>query len=414
MRTLSRRVWLLLGFAMLLAVFLLYLNSRRPSARVAVVQATRETFRSSISSNGKVEPISPYSLRAKFDGFVDRVIAAEGKNVKKGDLLLTLDAGAIRAQLDQARAQLAAQQDDLRAARAGGRADQSAKLSADLRSAEAERNLTQRQQETLTKLLGQNAATTEELEKNRAALERAEAALDQARKAKQEFEHQVSFDRDRFDLLVEHSRAVVDDLQAKAESARVVAPASGTLYSFPVHAGDFVHTGDLLAAIADLKELRVRAYIDEPELGQLKAGQTVVVTWDALPGRIWSGKTETLPRQVVALGTRNVGELLCTIANQGMELIPNTTVDVRIEINEKADALVVPRGAVQIDGLHRYVYRFDGRRLHRTEIRVGLSNATQFEVLSGLDNGDTLALPGDATLRDNMAVRLAIPESESE
>jgi HlyD family secretion protein len=414
MRTLSRRVWLLLGLAMVLVVVLLYLNSRRPSARVAVVQASRETFRSSISSNGKVEPIMPYSLRAKFDGFVDRVIAAEGKNVKKGDLLLTMDDRDIRAQLDQARAQLAAQEDDLRAARAGGRPDQAAKLGADLKSAEVERNLVQRQQETLTKLAAQNAATAEELEKNRAALERADAALDQARKAKQEFEHQVSLARDRLELLVAHSKTQVNNLEDKANSARVAAPGSGTLYSLPVHGGDFMHTGDLLAAIADLHEVRVRAFIDEPELGQLMAGQTVIVTWDALPGRTWTGKTEILPRQVVALGTRNVGELVCTIANQGMELIPNTTVDVRIEINERADALVVPRGAVQIDGAHRYVYRLDGGRLHRTEIRVGLSNATQFEVLSGITVGDTLALPGDTPLRNNMAVRVAIPESESE
>ena len=141
MRTLSRRVWLLLGFAILLVVFLLYLNSRRPSARVAVVQASHQTFRSSISSNGKVEPITPYSLRAKFDGFVDRVIAVEGKTVKKGDLLATLNDRDIRSQLDQARAQLASEEDDLRAARAGGRADQTAQLGADLRSAEAQRNL---------------------------------------------------------------------------------------------------------------------------------------------------------------------------------------------------------------------------------------------------------------------------------
>jgi len=412
MRTLSRRVWLLLGFAMLLAVVLLYLNSRRPSARVAVVQATRETFRSSISSNGKVEPITTYSLRAKFDGFVERVVAAEGKNAKKGDLLLTLNDRDILAQLAQARAQLASQQDDLRAAQAGGRADQAAKLSADLKSAVADQNLLQRQQESLTKLAAQNAATADEVEKNHAELERADAAVDQARKAKQEFEHQVTQDRERLELLVEHSQALVNDLQDKADSARVAAPASGTLYSLPVHAGDFVHTGDLLADVADLHDVRVRAYVDEPELGQLKPGQTVVVTWDALPGRMWIGKTDVLPRQVVALGTRNVGELLCTIANQGMELIPNTTVDVRIEIDERADALVVPRGAVQIDGSHRYAYRFDGNRLHRTEIRVGLSNATEFEVLSGITEGDTLALPGDTPLRDNMAVRVANPESE--
>jgi HlyD family secretion protein len=412
MRTLSRRVWSLLGFAMLLAVVLLYLNSRRPSARVAVVQASRQTLSSSISSNGKVEPIVPYSLRAKFDGFVDRVIAVEGKNVKKGDLLATLDDRDVRAQLDQARAQLASQQDDLRAAEAGGRPDQAAKLAADLRSAEAERSLLQRQQEVLTKLAAQNAATGEEVAKNRAALEHAEGELDQARKAKQEFEHQVGLSKDRLNLLVEHSRALVSDLQFKEDSARVVAPESGTLYSLPVHARDFVHTGDLVANIADLRQVRVRAYIDEPELGQLKPGQTVVVTWDALPGQTWTGKTEILPRQVVALGTRNVGELLCTIANQGTELIPNTTVDVRIEINERADVMAVPRGAVQVDGTHRYVYRFDGSRLHRTEIRVGLANATQFEVLSGINEGDVLALPGDAPLRDNMAVRVASPDSE--
>ena len=174
-----------------------------------------------------------------------------------------------------------------------------------------------------------------------------------------------------------------------------------------------MHTGDLLAAIGDLHEVRVRAYIDEPELGQLKAGQTVIVTWDALPGRTWTGKTEILPRQVVALGTRNVGELVCTIANQGMELIPNTTVDVRIEINERADALVVPRGAVQIDGAHRYVYHLDGGRLQLRPVTYSWA-ARQFEVLSGITEGDTLALPGDTPLRNNMAVRVAIPESESE
>jgi HlyD family secretion protein len=412
MRTLSRRVWLLLGIALISAVGLLYLNSRRPSIRVAVVQATRETFRSSISSNGKVEPITPYSLRAKFDGFVQQVKASEGKAVQKGDLLLTLDDRDIRAQLAQARAQLALQQDDLRAAEQGGRPEQIAKLNADIKSAAAEQALLQRQQESLTKLASQNAATADEVEKNRAELERANAVVDQTRKAKQGFEHQNELDRSRLELMVEHSQAVVNDLQDKAESARLAAPARGTLYSLPVHAGDYVHTGDLLANIADLRNVRVRAYVDEPELGQLKPGQTVVVSWDALPGRTWLGKTDVLPRQVVALGTRNVGELLCRIENPGMELIPNTTVDVRIEIDERQDALVVPRGAVQIDGSHRYVYRFDGSRLHKAEIRVGLSNATEFEVLSGINEGETLALPGDAPLRDNMAVRVANPDLE--
>jgi HlyD family secretion protein len=410
MRTLSRRVWLLVGLATLLIALLLYLNERRPAARVAVVQADRENLSSAVTSNGKVEPIAPYSLRAKFDGFVDRVIAVEGTNVKAGELLLTLDDRDMRAQLDQARAQLTSQQDDLRAAQAGGRADQAARLAADLRSAEVQRDLLDRQRQALAKLLAQKAATNEEVEKNHAALEQANAQVEQAHKARQEFDHQAELDRSRLALLVSHSQALVNDLQDKVSSARVVAPASGTLYSLPVHARDFVHTGELLAEVADLRKIRVRAYIDEPELGALRPRQMVVVTWNALPGRTWTGKTEILPRQVVARGNRNVGELLCSISNEGMELIPNTTIDVRIETSQRESVLVVPRGAVQIEGNRYYVYRLDGGRLRRTEIKAGLSNATHFEVLSGMQEGDTLALPGDVPLKDNMVVRVVNPQ----
>jgi multidrug efflux pump subunit AcrA (membrane-fusion protein) len=190
----------------------------------------------------------------------------------------------------------------------------------------------------------------------------------------------------------------------------VVAPATGTLYSLPAHERDFVHVGDLLAELADLTQVRVRAYIDEPELGQLQPNQGVEVTWSALPERTWSGRTETTPRQVVARGARNVGEVLCAISNDKMELIPNTTVDVSIELSQRSGVLMIPRGAVQIVGLHRYVFRLDGNQLSRQEVRVGLSNATHFEVLSGVQEGDVLALPGEAPLQDKLVVRAENPQ----
>ena len=63
-------------------------------------------------------------------------------------------------------------------------------------------------------------------------------------------------------------------------------PVAGALVSLNVHVHDFIHTGDLLAEVADLKQVRVRAYIDEPELGQLETNQAVEVSWEALPGRM--------------------------------------------------------------------------------------------------------------------------------
>ena len=66
-------MWLFLGGAALLAIGLLYyLNSRRPVPQVTLAQLTRGNLISWITSNGKVEPVNPYALRAKFDALRDR------------------------------------------------------------------------------------------------------------------------------------------------------------------------------------------------------------------------------------------------------------------------------------------------------------------------------------------------------
>src|ERR1700746_1012374 len=107
--------------------------------------------------------------------------------------------------------------------------------------------------------------------------------------------------------------------------------------------------------MADLHRVRVRAFIDEPELGALEANEPVKITWDALPNRSWVGKTEIVPKQVVKRETRSVGELLCSINNDKLELLPNVNVNVRINSRERLGVLSVPRGAVEAEGGRRYV-----------------------------------------------------------
>jgi len=131
-------------------------------------------------------------------------------------------------------------------------------------------------------------------------------------------------------LQVEQLRSVVASLEEKVRDGRISAPADGTLYALPVRVGDYVKVGDLLAEMADLHKVRVRAFIDEPELGGLEPGEPVRITWDALPNRNWMGKTQVIPKQVVARGARSVGELLCEVNNDKLELLPNINVNVRI------------------------------------------------------------------------------------
>lgn len=401
---LGRRLWLIVGALLLLTAVLVYVSSRGATAHVAVADVARQNLSSVVSTNGKVEPVSPVSFRATFPTFVDQVDGVEGQQVKKGQLIFTLDDKAIRADLAQARADLAEEEDALRVAKAGGRADQVAKMAADLKKAQASLDQIRNENESLTKLVVEKAATPQELEQNQLLLTQAEANVQSLEKAKATHAQQAQLDGERIAILAERAQTQVRDLEGKLASARGIAPMDGTLYSLPIHKGDFVKEGDLLAEVADLHHVRVRAFIDEPELGQVESGQPVEILWDAHPGRTWTGRTETVPKQVVTLGTRNVGELLCSVSSADLALIPNTTVDVRIHISERPNVLVVPRGAVYIQGDTRFVFRVEDGRLHRRDIKVGIANPTMIEVLSGLNQGDSVALPGDVSLKENLRI----------
>jgi len=179
-----------------------------------------------------------------------------------------------------------------------------------------------------------------------------------------------------------------------------------------------VKVGDLLAEMADLHKVRVRAFIDEPELGALETNQPVKITWDALPSKTWTGKTETVPKQVVPHQNRSVGELLCAVNNDNLELLPNINVNVRINSRERIGVLSVPRGAVEADGGRRYVFVVRKSQLgvgkstlEKREIHVGIADATNYEVVSGLQEGELVALPGDVDLRDGMTVIVVTTEA---
>jgi HlyD family secretion protein len=424
-RKLRNRILLYLVLAGVLAYVLVELSGRKPVPKVAVVEPTRENLVSSISSNGKVEPIAPFVMRAQLDTFVEKVLATEGQPVKKGQVILELDVKDAAARLAEAKAKLLKAEDDLRAANAGGKIDEAARVAGDLAKAEARRDRLQKNNEVLQRLVARQAATQDELAANDLALIEAQAEVTRLAAAKQQFDRSVKLDSDQTPLRVQQIQNEIAALDEKVRQGRIVAPSDGTLYSLgrsaestPLKAGDYVKVGDLLAEMADLHKVRVRAFIDEPELGALEANEPVKITWDALPNRSWVGKTEIVPKQVVKRETRSVGELLCSINNDKLELLPNVNVNVRINSRERLGVLSVPRGAVEADGGRRYVFVVKKNQLgvgkstlEKREIHVGIADATNYEVVSGLQEGELVALPGDVDLRDGMTVIVITTEA---
>ncbi len=417
-RKLRNRILLYLFLAVVLALVLIRLSGRKPAPKISAVTPVRENLISSIISNGKVEPISPYVMRAELDTFVEKVYVNEGQQLKKGQLLMELDVKDAAAQLAETRAKLLQAQDDLRVARSGGRPDQAAKVAGDLMSAQKELYRLQNNHEALVHLMAQQAATKEELAANDLQLSKSQAEVARLTAVKEEFARSVRLQSDRVALEVQQLIEQVAALEDKVRQARITAPANGTLYalgrdaaSLPLKPRDYVRVGDLLAEMADLQHVRVRAFIDEPDLGGLEVNEPVRITWDALPNKTWLGRTETIPKQVVQRNTRSVGELMCSVNNDNLELLPNTNVNVRINSKERLGVLSVPRGAVEAEGGRRYVYVVKLKQLgvgrstlEKREIRVGIADATNYEVVSGLEEGELVALPGDVDLRDGMDV----------
>ena len=122
-RRLRNRILIFLVLAGATALVLIRVSGRQPVAKISAVTPVRENIIASISSNGKVEPISPFVMRAQLDTFVERIRVVEGQGVKKGQPLLELNVKDAEAQLAQARSKLLQAQNDLRVASGGGKPD---------------------------------------------------------------------------------------------------------------------------------------------------------------------------------------------------------------------------------------------------------------------------------------------------
>ena len=189
----------------------------------------------------------------------------------------------------------------------------------------------------------------------------------------------------------------------------VRAPFAGTVYALPVTQYQFVAGGEALVQVANLRKLQIRAYFDEPEIGQLKLGQPVSIVWAAKPTQQWHGHIVAVPTTIITYGgTRNVGECLISVDDADGVLLPNTNVTVTVTELEHRNVLSLPREALQTQGMNNYVYRIVGERLVKTPIQVDLTNNERFEITGGLNEGDLVALgaTSEVELTDGLRVKV--------
>ena len=392
---------------MVVAVVLLAsFESRDPSVPVSAATVTRSTIRSVISTNGKVEPVRNFEAHAPVGTTVKRILVKEGDHVKKGQLLVELDAANARSQAAQAMAQVRASEADVSAQEHGGTQEETLTLQAQLVKARADRDTAQRNLEALTHLQQSGAASPGEVRvaQSQFASADAEVKLLESKKTQRYSKPEVA----RVQAEQSQARTAYGAAEDILSQLVIHAPFSGIVYSVPVRTGTYLNPGDLILQEADLSQVLVRSFVDEPDVARLSPGQRIEVAWDAMPGRVWTGSVTAIPAVVKLHGTRNVGETTCIVANPDYKLLPNINVGVTIVTAQHENALAVPREALRQDDGTPYVYQIIDNQLLRRNVQTSISNLTQAEISSGVSEGALVALgsTNSKPLHDRLTVRV--------
>ncbi len=380
-----------------------YRSYQRSIRVVRVVKVKRQELHTGVVTNGKAEPISFREVHAELESAVTELDVQQGDVVRQGQKILALGPGQVTSELEQARAELAEAESTLRLLQQGGTAAQVDELRAQLDAARRERDQAAEQVQQNDRLAQHGAIARVELQQSRLRLTKAEAdlALLQEKWDKRSDPNEVA----RAQAREAATRSALALAESRRQASTIVSPLGGTVYFVAVRVGDHVNRGDLLARVGELDRIRVRVFVDEPDLGRIRQSQPVRITWDGLPGREWVGDVERLPAAVTELGTRTVGEVVCTVDNPDHELLPNTNLNVEIITERKSGVLTVPREALLGSEADRYAFLVRNDALVRQAVKTGILSPTQAEVAQGLSEGDEVAISGDEVLQEGMRVR---------
>jgi HlyD family secretion protein len=404
------RIWIILLPVVLVVVLVLALVSmRRSQVPVRVGYADRETITSGISTNGKIEALDNFEAHAPAATTVKKIYVEQGDWVKPGRLLLQLEDSGARLQASRAEAQIKGAEADVSVVENGGTKEEVLTARNALLKAQADQDTAQRNLQAMQRLAQSGAASQGEV---RAAQEQLRLADANVRLVQQKLSGRYSQQEvGHVQARQAEARASLSVAEQLLRDSNVGAPRAGMVYSLPVQQGGFVNAGELLVQLADLHKARVRAFVDEPEIGKLQRGQHIEVSWDALPGRVWNCTLESLPTAVVQHGTRMVGEVTCVLDNRDLKLLPNTNVSVALIMARQENVLTVPREAVHQDASGQYVLQVANGELKRRDVKTSVSNLTRVAIASGLSDNAVLALGATnmRSLTDGMLVKVVNP-----
>lgn len=341
-------------------------NHAAPTVPVVVATVEQRDVPHVARAIGNVHSIHSVILRAQVDGILTDVLFEEGQRVAKGDLLARIDDRSIRAALQQARAELARNEAELKSARL------------DL--------------ERYAGLVKQNAVSRQEYDRQQALVAQLEAAA-------------------------AANRAAVAAAEVELSHTRIVSPVSGRIGFRRIDAGNYVRASDAegLFSVVQIEPIDVVFSLPQAVLPQLHgiAGRKAPVrVYDQAGGSLLGeGELITIDNQVDrATGTIR---LRARLPNADGRLWPGQSVVAQLRTGVSPGALIVPVTAVRHGLDSRYVFRVNDGKVESVPVTVAFEDDSIAVIAEGVAVGDVVVTDGHSRLVAGSAVEpIAAAEPE--
>jgi len=322
--------------------------------------------------------------------------------VNKGAVLAVISDASKQADVDAAQAKVSEAEANVASLDAGPRPAELTEIDTSTARAKLDLQTAERELATLQRLADKQAATPAEVTIARDKVEQIKTQIAGLERRRRNVNAQPEIAAARARL--QDARVALKLAQQQAAYTEIHAPIAGMVYGLAVRPGAYLSPGDLVANVGEMDRLRVRVYIDEPELGRVALGQPVTITWQALPDKQWMGTVEKKPTAIEALGSRQVGQVICAIENPGRLLIPGTNIDATIRTGVVEGALTLPKETLRHDASGDYVYLLKADAIEQRRVKTGNSSVTRIQLADGLAEGDAVAMPSDTPLKLGMKV----------
>jgi HlyD family secretion protein len=268
---------------------------------------------STVTATGSINPVTTVEVGTQVSGTIKQIFVDYNSSVKKGQIIAQIDPSTLEAQVEQSKANLA----QVKASET--------KTAASL--ADAERTLRRTKE-----LFGRDLIARSELDTAETNYELAAASLESAK------------------AQVTQAEASLKYAETNLGYAKIISPVDGIVISRDIDVGQTVaasfSTPTLFTIAQDLTKMQINASVDEADIAQIMAGQSVEFTADAYPEDVFSGKVKQVRNAATIVSNVVTYDVVIGVENPDMKLKPGMTANVSFIVSSRKNVLRVPDAAM--------------------------------------------------------------------